>query len=202
MDGKGRPGAVPALDGSDIVRAKGPENVVRAVLGGLLAHGSYAPMPAVGAGMSDQDVADVVNYVRNAWSNDAPVVAGPGTVAAIREKTSGIMALKSDPDLKSDPCQLDSDGLPVKPIADPQSQIENLLQNTQPTMMIEEIDQLIAHARAAAPGSSQAEIINGLTQAYCRVVLKTGAKGQPDAPRLIGRFGVLVYTQLVSHGTN
>jgi mono/diheme cytochrome c family protein len=200
LDGKGRPGAIPALDGSDVVRAKGPENVVRVVLGGLLAHGTYAPMPAVGAGMSDQEVADVVTYVRNAWTNAAPGTTGAGTVAAIRAKTSGIMALRSDPDAKTDPCRLDSDALPVKSIPDPKNKIEATLVSLQPIRMGETIDRLISRARAAAPKDSQAEIINGLTQAYCYWAVKSGAINKPDAARLIGQFSVRVFTELNSHG--
>jgi hypothetical protein len=67
-------------------------------------------------------------------------------------------------------------------------------------MMLEVVDQLIARARAVAPGSSQAEIINGLTQDYCRAAAQSGEVGKPDAPRLIGRFGDLVFTELNSHG--
>jgi hypothetical protein len=157
-------------------------------------------MPAVGVGMSDTEVAEVVTYVRNAWSNAAPGSVGPGTVGAIRDKTSGIMALKADPDLKSDPCQLDSDALPVKSIADPQNQIDDILQRMQPNTMLDAIDQLIARARAVAPGRSQAEIINGLTQDFCRLAEKSGASAKPDSALLIGQFSDLVFTELVSHG--
>ena len=67
LDGRGLPGAVPALAGDGAVNAKGPENVVRMVLGGHLATGTFAAMPAVGAGMTDEQIADAVDYVRSAW---------------------------------------------------------------------------------------------------------------------------------------
>ena len=50
LDGRGRPGAVPALAGNGAVKAKGPEDVIRVILGGHLATGTFAPMPPVGAG--------------------------------------------------------------------------------------------------------------------------------------------------------
>ena len=37
-------------------------------------------MPAVGAGMTDQQIADVTNYIRQSWGNEAPPNAGPGMV--------------------------------------------------------------------------------------------------------------------------
>ena len=45
LDGKGIAGAVPALSGNGAVLARGSDNVIRAILGGLEAQQSYAPMP-------------------------------------------------------------------------------------------------------------------------------------------------------------
>lgn len=66
--------------------------------------------------------------------------------------------------------------------------------------MSEAIDQLIARVRAVGPGSSQVEIVTGLTQAYCRWAVKSGMIGRLDSPRVIGRFSRLVFTELISHG--
>ena len=73
-DGKGVEGAIPALAGNTSVQAEGPETVLRVILGGLGAQNGYAPMPAIGAGMTDQQVADVTDYIRNSWGNKAPVI--------------------------------------------------------------------------------------------------------------------------------
>ena len=201
QDGKGRAGVIPALAGSGVVQAKGPENVIRVVLGGLLAHGTYAAMPAVGSGMSDAEVADVVDYVRNAWGNAAPGIAESGLVGTIRAKTFGVMALKGDPDLKNDPCAVGADAVPVKSIDDPQNQIARTLEGMKPETMQDTIDhQLVAMAKKLAPDFSQAEILNGLTQQYCRLLVKSGESSKPDAQIRIGNFADLVYTQLVSHG--
>ena len=48
--------------------------------------GTFAPMPPVGAAMTDQEIADVTDYVRTAWSNAAPVIQKTGLVADIRAK--------------------------------------------------------------------------------------------------------------------
>ena len=81
-DGNGVKGAIPGLAGNGAVTAKGPENVIRVVLGGLEATNGLAPMPAYGATMSDQEIADAVNYVRSSWGNHAPADVGPGAIAA------------------------------------------------------------------------------------------------------------------------
>jgi hypothetical protein len=57
------------------------------ILGGHPATGTLAPMPAVGAGMTDQEIADATDYVRSAWSNAAPVIQKTGLVGDIRAKT-------------------------------------------------------------------------------------------------------------------
>jgi mono/diheme cytochrome c family protein len=77
---------MPALAGNGAVQAKGPEDVIRVILGGHLATGTFAPMPPVGAAMTDQEIADVTDYVRTAWSNAAPVIQKTGLVANIRAK--------------------------------------------------------------------------------------------------------------------
>jgi mono/diheme cytochrome c family protein len=45
-------------------------------------------MPNVGANLSDKEVADVLTYIRNAWSNTGGPVA-PEKVASVREEISG-----------------------------------------------------------------------------------------------------------------
>jgi hypothetical protein len=60
------------------------------------------------------------------------------------------------------------------------------------------IDKLIARVCAVAPGSSQAEIVNGLTQACRRRAVESGMIGRLDSPRVIGRLSILVFTELIS----
>jgi mono/diheme cytochrome c family protein len=87
VDGKGVAGAISSLVGNSAVLAEGPENLIRVALRGLPASHGLSPMPAVGAGMSDQDVADAANHVRSAWGNSAPGSTGAGSVAALRQQT-------------------------------------------------------------------------------------------------------------------
>ena len=82
--GLGLPGMFPPLASSDWVAAKKPDRIIRMVLHGftgpITLNGkpftSPAPlMPPQGAALSDQQIADVLTYVRNAWGNHAAAVS-------------------------------------------------------------------------------------------------------------------------------
>ncbi len=88
-DGNGNPGGgIPPLAGSDWVTTEGPSRIIRIVLHGLegpvkvngTAWGQNQ-MPAQAktadnpAGLTPEDIANVLSYVRNAWGNKAPMVS-------------------------------------------------------------------------------------------------------------------------------
>lgn len=88
VDGKGVPAAFPPLDGSARVSGE-PESLIRIVL-----HGMIGPlkiddmkfngaMPPLASALDDQQVADVLTYIRQTWGNDAASVR-PERVAKIR----------------------------------------------------------------------------------------------------------------------
>lgn len=70
-DGKGLPGAFPALAGAELVNEKDPLKMVDIVLGGYDGLPQYGPMPSQ-AHLSDEEIAAVINYVRSNFGNDAP----------------------------------------------------------------------------------------------------------------------------------
>jgi cytochrome c oxidase subunit 2 len=78
-NGKGVPGAFPALDGSAIVT--GPKAAqINMVLNGKNA------MPAWKSVLSDTDIAAVITYTRNNWSNKAQEnIVQPAEVVAARK---------------------------------------------------------------------------------------------------------------------
>jgi putative membrane-bound dehydrogenase-like protein len=88
--GTGVDGAFPPLDGSALVLDK-PEHAIRIVL-----HGLTGPVEVPGklpvnslmppSGLADAEVADVLTFVRHAWSNDAAAVTVEG-VRTVREAT-------------------------------------------------------------------------------------------------------------------
>ena len=94
-NGKGLPGTYPSLAGSAF--ATGESTVpIRIVLhgfkgkisrGGKDYNGLMAPWKD---SMTDQEIADVLTYVRSRWGNNAPAVT-PDEVKAVREKTASRM---------------------------------------------------------------------------------------------------------------
>ncbi|MGE0145494.1 MAG: PVC-type heme-binding CxxCH protein [Planctomycetota bacterium] len=79
IDGRGVPGAFPPLDGSDWVTSD-PSVPIRIVLHGLdgkvrVGDAEFQNvMVPLGPALTDAEIADVVTYVRQKWSNDASAV--------------------------------------------------------------------------------------------------------------------------------
>jgi mono/diheme cytochrome c family protein len=79
-NGEGLAQAFPSLKGSSAVQAKIPDTVIHVVLAGAkIAATPGKPtglaMPAFDWKLEDKDVADLVNYIRNAWGNHASVTS-------------------------------------------------------------------------------------------------------------------------------
>lgn len=99
-DGNGDPGKnIPPLVGSDWVLADSPNRIIRIVLNGLKdpvkvkdtmwtgnAMNPWRKNTDNPAGLSNEDVAAVLSYVRNTWGNKAGIVT-PEQVAAIATET-------------------------------------------------------------------------------------------------------------------
>ena len=49
-------------------------------------------MPGFATVLTSQQIADVANYVRTSWGNEAPATATAGMAAAIQPKTETILA--------------------------------------------------------------------------------------------------------------
>jgi mono/diheme cytochrome c family protein len=82
--GTGTPGSIPPLAGNPAVTAAEPYNVIAVMLQGLPASGSYGAMPSFAGRLSDRQVADLANYVRTSWGNQAAPNTSPSMVAAWR----------------------------------------------------------------------------------------------------------------------
>ncbi|MBD5802923.1 Cytochrome c oxidase subunit 2 precursor [Azoarcus sp. Aa7] len=80
-DGKGLPPAFPPLDGAAIVLGDAPAQI-EVVLKGR----PGTPMAAFGALLSDADIAAVITYTRNTWSNKTGEAIQPSQIAAARGK--------------------------------------------------------------------------------------------------------------------
>lgn len=88
-DGTGAPRIYPPLPGNANLQSADPASTLRIVLDGAeTVTTPRAPntgsMPAYAGKLSDQEIADVATYIRNAWGNAAPAVT-PAQVAKARQ---------------------------------------------------------------------------------------------------------------------
>jgi len=91
-DGMGKPGQAPPLAGSEWVNTKGVNRLVRIPLAGL--NGPLTvqgkdwnlSMAAMGAALSDTDLANVLTYIRQSWGNQA----GPVTADDVKSVRSSL----------------------------------------------------------------------------------------------------------------
>ncbi|MBN3790756.1 cytochrome c, partial [Burkholderia sp. Ac-20353] len=92
-DGRGYTRVFPALGGNPVLQGDDPTSVIHVVLSGSALKGTHtAPstftMPPFGWRLSDQEVADVANFVRTSWGNTGSPVSAE-QVAKVRKATPG-----------------------------------------------------------------------------------------------------------------
>jgi mono/diheme cytochrome c family protein len=91
LDAKGFTPYIPALAGNPIVLDNDPSSLINLVLNGsnpLVVKGTPDAyrMPQFRLQFSDQDIADVVTFIRNGWGNQAPAITA-AQVAELRKTT-------------------------------------------------------------------------------------------------------------------
>jgi mono/diheme cytochrome c family protein len=89
-DGKGTPAMFPSINGSPAVQQSDATSLMRVVLRGARSAGTDAAptapaMPAFEWLLTDEQVAAVLTYVRNAWGNAAPPVASSDVAKARKD---------------------------------------------------------------------------------------------------------------------
>jgi mono/diheme cytochrome c family protein len=103
-DGSGYQRFYPALRGNPVVMADDPTSLIHIVLvGGTLPGVKGAPtaitMPAFGWRLNDQQVADVVNFIRGSWGNGVKSSVSAKDVAALR-KDEAVQSQQGNADIK------------------------------------------------------------------------------------------------------
>jgi mono/diheme cytochrome c family protein len=159
-NGKGIPGSVPALADNDSVTAGEPYNVVMAMLEGFAPQGTWGAMGSFAHELSDDQIADVTNYVRTAWGNNAIPNATPWSVSSWRKNANTLVNAEADallcPSLATDVLQ---PALAVGPAALKQAAADR-----------SKMSALVGQYRTARPQSSKAQVVEALSTAYCRAV--------------------------------
>lgn len=99
LQGEGIKGMVTAFAGNQRMLADDPTNLLHALLMGTRAphteqRQTAAGMPSFAWKMSDREVADILDYIRNSWGNAAPAVL-PEQVASMRAALGARSKLKT-----------------------------------------------------------------------------------------------------------
>jgi len=163
--GQGLAGAVPNLAKNEAVTAAGPQNVYRAVLGGLPATHGLARMPSFAGALTNQQIADVTNYVRTAWGNNAPANATLEGVASERKNAkaymSGVKPECPTPTIVTAAYKAATAG---------DSGLSGLLQSITAENIFATADAAIAKLHAEVPNADKDDILNALYDARCKVL--------------------------------
>jgi mono/diheme cytochrome c family protein len=168
--GKGMgPNMVPPLAGNNAATAAQPYNIIGAALGGLDSWGPNGPpMPAFGAALSDQQIADIANYVRTSFGNNATPNATAAMVMALR----GAVPLPGAASFAADQLgcpRVSASGSPGT-VADPGSNLLAIYADATPATLPNRTRALIAQVKSANPTISQADLADTLLAAYCPVL--------------------------------
>lgn len=158
-NGKGIPGTAPALAGNDAVTAGEPYNLIMAMLEGFAPQGTWGAMNSFATKLNDDQIADIANYVRTAWGNNAAPNAAPWVVANWRKNADDAHERPSAmlcPDLAADVMK---PALAAGPDALKQAASSDSGMNS-----------LVNTYLAARPSASTAQTIEALSTAYCRTV--------------------------------
>ncbi len=165
------PRMVPNLAGNDSIVSGPANNVIGAVLSGLGTwHGGPA-MPSFATALSDQQIADVANYVRTAWGNKGTASATPAQVMALR----GIAVVPLSADKASDRlgCPRITAAGGADSVADPGNGLLNAYQGVTASTLPNRTGALINAVRAGNSTISNADLMNTLVAAYCPVAAHT-----------------------------
>jgi mono/diheme cytochrome c family protein len=82
--GRGVRGVFPPLAGNGVVLASDPADILKIILLGIPPQNGLIAMPSFAGGMSDQQVAELANYVRTSWGNTAAPDATSEMVEELR----------------------------------------------------------------------------------------------------------------------
>lgn len=182
--GRGIPSVVPNLAANAAVNAAEPNDVIDAVLNGLHGTGNYGTMPSFAGALGDQDVADVVNYVRRGWANRAPTDATPALVASLREP--GAAGGAGSEAARAFDCPAVGSAEIPNVLADPAD--ANFLVSANDADMANKIDELLYRIQGDNPGISSTSLFDSLDAAYCPVVANQPGLTYGQKRALLMRF--------------
>ena len=166
--GTGIAGAIPPLLGNPAVTALEPYNILAVVLEGLPKGGQYGVMPSFAGRLSNEEIADLANYVRTSWGNHAAPNASAGMVAAWRA-TVAVPDFGTEAAASFDCPRVGGTPGTSGPRPATVATLSAMLQGGN-----RNVRDLIAAYEGMTPGASPAETVNAMVSAYCPVVAASG----------------------------
>ncbi len=161
--------------------------MLRVIYGGLAAQSGYAPMPAIGQDMTEQQVKDVTDYIRNSWGNKAPVMNSGSAVSEAKAATQTMLAGTA-------PCA-EIEQEPVRKAIEENGVVAELKGLTS-SDFIPKLATIVPKVKAAAAGAKDDDIVNGLTTAFCQAARDEPGDGKLSWSARIGSFSNLAYSQI------
>jgi mono/diheme cytochrome c family protein len=188
-NGQGMANTVPALAGNTAVTAALPDSVIMAMLQGFAPQGSWGAMGSFAHRLSNEQIADV----RTAWNNHGIPNAQQWEVGNARQ-IANIPTRARQPDL-------------ICPLL-PAAVADAALKDSPDTLRAAGSDhatlvRIVKNYTHAKPDSSPAEVIEALTEAYCRAVVsdKVPLSSSAGAVANFSQQVAIVLTEPDSPGT-
>ncbi len=194
LNGEGMEGKIPALANNGAVKAQGPQDVIKVILGGLPATDTFGPMPSFAAYLDDAQIAAIANYVRTRWGNNAPANADGFLVREIRQSTPLMLVLGQG----TSQCPVKLSGTAQKVADEAKSQAKSVLQSLTDDNVVPAIEKLVPQTKSAVPGASPADVVNGLTAAYCNELAGNNSLSVEQKRSRLNIFSQLAYTEVVA----
>jgi hypothetical protein len=156
------------------------------IYGGLAAQSGLAPMVAIGQQMTDVEVKNVTDYIRNSWGNKAPPVTGDKASEA-RAATKTMLAGTA-------PCaEIEQDKLKA---AFDKLGVQDTLRGVKQQDFVPTLVRLVPQIKGADTGANDDDVVNALTTAFCKVGRDDPQYGKPSWPAVIGTFANVAYSQV------
>ena len=151
-------------------------------------------MPSFAAYLDDGQIAAIANYVRTKWGNNAPANADGFLVSDIRKRTPLMFVLGQG----QSECPLTLSGGARTVLDKANDAAGNILKSLTDDNVVPSIEKLVPQVKAAVPNASSADLVNGLTAAYCHEVAGNNSLSTAQKRSRLNIFSQLTYTEAVA----
>lgn len=187
-NGQGTPGSIPPLAGNPAVIANKPFDTLSVILQGVPARDGIPAMPSFAGSLSNNDVAELANYVRTNWGNAAAPNATP-VLAASWRSTLSLPVYASDAARRFECADVGQGGS-----ADLDPQLIAMLGGEMAQRSVAYAT-LVDLYKASHPDADMADIVNNLVAAYCPVAANSGGSDQ-EKSLAVKRFALDITSYL------